>query len=395
MQWFNRFTSIFSSSPKQPNLRQWLVISGAANAILIVMVVIGFTRGHAQKNEKVTVETSTSTNYFTSNEAVIEHFRSCTINQILPELQNNEEVEEGVLVQELAVGALVTFHHFDLPRALLGLPQPTNQQTLLVKDGTEVTFFPNLSNDHYEALSRFGQSEKWPLTSHGLFTLLQKKSNRSNESLTDAFFLTPEFLSVEALFNRSGIVVEKTELLEMISQGEWNQLTQFARKQRRTQDLSASRRQRLLIDYIASGSEKAAYLMLKTDEAFAAEKLDDVAVATLLQLLDNPTAQAEVFAKAMLISGRSDTVKRAAASCLYQYVGEKPPIPYDHDKAVRRFVAGVAAPKEPRKHTVQEGETLWRISRQYRIDVDKIKAANNLQNDMVRSGKKLVIPAAG
>ena len=392
MLWFRRFISTLTPSPKQPAFRQWLVISAATNVVLIVMVIIGFTRGSESKTRPIQESTPLTEN-FTSNEGTVEYFRKSSIEQVLVELKNDDEVQEGVTVQQLAVGTLVTFHHFDLPRALLGLPQPTETETLLLQDGTEVTLFPNLSRDHYSAILSFGQSEKWPLTSCGLFTLLQQKSNRSNESLTDAFFLTPEFLSVEALFNRSSIVVDKSELLDMLSQGSWSQLTQFARKQRRTQDLSASRRQHLLIDYIASGSEKAAYLMLKTDEVFAAEKLDDVAVATLLQLLDNPTPQAEVFAKAMLISGRSDAVKRAAASCLYQYVGEKPPIPYNHDQAVRRFVAGSAAPKAPQQHIVQEGETLWRISRKYRVDVDKIKTANNLQNDMVRAGKKLIIPA--
>jgi LysM repeat protein len=43
-------------------------------------------------------------------------------------------------------------------------------------------------------------------------------------------------------------------------------------------------------------------------------------------------------------------------------------------------------------HEVQSGETLNKISRKYGIDVDKIKQANNLDNDVINVGQKLKIP---
>jgi LysM repeat protein len=44
------------------------------------------------------------------------------------------------------------------------------------------------------------------------------------------------------------------------------------------------------------------------------------------------------------------------------------------------------------KHTVQSGETLLGISGRYGVTVDEIKAANNLQNDIIRPGDELIIP---
>ena len=45
-------------------------------------------------------------------------------------------------------------------------------------------------------------------------------------------------------------------------------------------------------------------------------------------------------------------------------------------------------------HTVQKGETLWRISQTYNSSVPAIKEANNLQSDAIESGQRLLIPQA-
>lgn len=47
----------------------------------------------------------------------------------------------------------------------------------------------------------------------------------------------------------------------------------------------------------------------------------------------------------------------------------------------------------PRYHYVAPGDSLWKISKQYKIPVASIKAANNMTNDIVVLGKKMIIPA--
>lgn len=44
-------------------------------------------------------------------------------------------------------------------------------------------------------------------------------------------------------------------------------------------------------------------------------------------------------------------------------------------------------------HTVVRGDTLWGLGRKYNVSVDAIKQANNMRNDIVVLGSKLVIPA--
>jgi LysM repeat protein len=60
---------------------------------------------------------------------------------------------------------------------------------------------------------------------------------------------------------------------------------------------------------------------------------------------------------------------------------------------------GQAAPRtgsqaQTRTHTVAAGETLFGIARRYGVTVDAIRTANDLETDQVRTGQRLVIPAA-
>ncbi len=45
-------------------------------------------------------------------------------------------------------------------------------------------------------------------------------------------------------------------------------------------------------------------------------------------------------------------------------------------------------------HMVQPGDTLWGISRLYGVNLDDLRAANNLTADVIYPGQELVIPLA-
>ena len=42
-------------------------------------------------------------------------------------------------------------------------------------------------------------------------------------------------------------------------------------------------------------------------------------------------------------------------------------------------------------HTVQPGETLFRIGRKYHVSVEKLRKWNNLLDDTIEVGQKLII----
>jgi len=61
--------------------------------------------------------------------------------------------------------------------------------------------------------------------------------------------------------------------------------------------------------------------------------------------------------------------------------------------AVCILLFGTAAAEAAVRHTVQRGETLWRISRQYSTTTAAIGSANNLTNvSLIEAGQVLVIP---
>ncbi len=43
-------------------------------------------------------------------------------------------------------------------------------------------------------------------------------------------------------------------------------------------------------------------------------------------------------------------------------------------------------------HTVQSGDTLWKLSQRYGVSITAIKSANNYWSDVIRLGQRLIIP---
>lgn len=447
-------------------LTQVLLVSGAINIVLLSLIFYFliketpprpyFEQKPADQDEQQEPLASNQ-----SNGEMIRSFRAIPTQQLLMKLTNSQLVENGYTQRDLALAALVAFHHFDLSRALLGQAQPSQQRKIPLGrnrrgEWVEATVYPGLSEQQFQAIIQFANTERWPLTSQGIFHHLRQKKKQHDPTLVDAFFLTPEFISVETLFNRSEVHVEKSDLLKVLCQGNWALLSTFTEQQRVAQDLSAAKRQKFLLDYIAHGSKAAAYLILKTDGPFAALKLDDKHVLGILNALDEKTPEAEQFSFAMLTSPRSDAVWQMAAARLYDYAGEARPETNLHHAALTRFVPSASMPqvstvpaavtvvkaeliatkpskKTPQKvmpakpsnptkatppktstpkksvpksekgnpkpaakkgktYIVQDGDSLWKIAKRFKVDIEVLKAHNNLKSDFLKPGSSLKIP---
>lgn len=69
-------------------------------------------------------------------------------------------------------------------------------------------------------------------------------------------------------------------------------------------------------------------------------------------------------------------------------------------KPYARYVAGLDEPALPEpskamRHRVRRGDSLWSIARDYGIDVDSLKHANNIAGNRIYAGQTLRIPATG
>ena len=138
-----------------------------------------------------------------------------------------------------------------------------------------------------------------------------------------------------------------------------------------------------------------------------------------LSLITKQKTALETIAKDILISPRSDEIRKKSASILYDLASESFPEGYQHQEAVKRFcpevllkaamptalpapstvtITKVSEPfsiKEVSKttvHVIQQGDSLWKISRKYKVTVDSIKNLNQLETDKLKVGKSLQIP---
>ena len=389
-----------------------------------------------------------------SDSEVIRYFRRMPLEWLVSRLDNKQLVENGYTQRDLALASLIAFHHFDMDRALCGLPPPDQKRFIRYgkfRDGApaDLIVYPGLSDKHFAAVVSFAATERWPMTSKGMFMALQKEEKEQRDpSLVDAFLMTTDFTVLEMLFSRSGVPIDKEELLSVVLEGDWSQLAHFVEQQKAAQDLTPARRYGFLLDYIQKSSKAAAKLMLKIDGTFAARKFDDSQVLQLLSLLDDKSPEGEQFALFMLTSPRSDAVHKMAATRLYQYAREPVPENYRHEAALARFAPThkvvqpaapvsakpspvVSSPPPPRPqpkiakpapapkklqlpkpsvpivtqrkiatppapkaryYVVQEGDSLWKISRRFNVDMEVIRAFNQLDSDSLRPGRTLKIP---
>jgi LysM repeat protein len=386
-------------------------------------------------------------------------------HQLVSRLNQIQVVENGYAERDLALSCLITFHHFDIQRALPLDHQPQQKRLLTwmnSRTGKPVILpvYPNLTDKQFESIIHFAKTERWPMTAQGIFLLLQKQKNELNldANLVETFTLMPEFWTVELLFSRGDYPIHKQKLLEILIESKWDVLRQFVDQQRQLHDLSDARRQKFLLDYVKDGSPSAAEWMLKTQWEFAVKKLDDSQVIAILQLLDK-TVESERFAKEMLTSPRSTNVWRQASLSLYAYAKEDPPKEWNYQAILSHFVPeklsedkpiseGIPSPQATKgslttsenkdslslskkngasssknlmknapsvassvdktrstqsivlspppvfsqTYVVQEGDSLWKISRKFKVDLNKLKEFNKLQSDTLKPGLELKIP---
>ncbi|MBU6384095.1 MAG: LysM peptidoglycan-binding domain-containing protein [Verrucomicrobia bacterium] len=383
---------------KKLKILSWaLIFSGALNVAFIG--ALAYTR---LENTAMVSTIMGKKEIVPTNVTVFNAMSRLTFRELVSYLTNRELIEEGYTKRDLAIAALVAYHHFNLEKALSG--KPAQVRTLLFAKDQTIDMFPGLTEEQFEAVIRFAYQEKWPLTAKGLFALLQTQQAPRDESLEQAFLLTPEFYALQILFQKTNAPQEPSKLLDLAAEGSWNLLEKFFQEQSKALEFSEEKRRNLLLSYCALHSPTAAQLLLSTDEPFALKRLDDKQILDLLSLMKKQTEEGTRFCLGLLRSPRSDAIWQAAALTLYSYAGEMPPLPIDPQTVLARFAPEskeskaapqpelAASPPCARYHVVKEGESLWKISRQYKVKVDELVRINGLEKDSLYPGMTLKLP---
>lgn len=401
-------------------LTNLLFLSVTANVCLLALFIYWIVRDRppipyyelkpAQQQEQ-----NTSVTLEMNNVQTLRLFRTFAKEQLLAKLSDSRLIDDGYSQRDLALACLIQYHHFDLMRAL-GEPIPDSQIRKLgytKKQGgppVQIVVYSGLTEPQYQRIISFANTEKWPLTSRGLFLNLRRSFTNKEPiepTLADAFCLTPEFMAVEMLFTRSGTTVDRSDLFQALAEGSWDALSKFNEEQKALQDLSSTRRQKFLLSLVHAKSKTAAYLLLKTDFSFAVRKLDDNSVIKIIELLTDKTPEAEKFSLALFKSPRGESVRKVAAQKLQDYnveiahieplVKKQNLLPLPAHPPAKKNLA-IPPPKRQlpcktiRYYVVKEGDSIWKIANLYKANVDDIRKTNQLKSDYLKPGLTLKIP---
>lgn len=390
-----------------------LFISGALNILLLAFTFFfAFWERpptpYYEHKPKFVETSSHGSGLSPTNARLLAYYKTLPYEQLIPKLSANKLVEDGFKERDLALAALTTFHDFDLERALGTHNMPNQNRILLFNEGKEkVVAYPSLSDEQFSILNTFIKTEKWPFRSQGLFHLMKMERYRDDSTLQDAFALTSEFLAVESLFKK--VDVAREELFKIIREGDWRALSAFYERQKRANDLSDENRTRFLLAWIKMGSKTSVRVLLKTDFQFAAKRLSDATILSILRLIDKSDPFALRFLNAMRVSPRGDSVRMLAESKHLELTGKpieplvsrskslpepiQKVIPFTSQKQIIKPIASATPLKKGHMiYIVQERDSLWKISKRFKVSIEKIRSYNELKNDFLKPGIPLKIP---
>jgi LysM repeat protein len=380
-------------------LTQLLIWSGALNIGLLSSLVYVVLKDRPETISFDLKPAAVSKAQLATNQDILSQFSTFSWGELITQLANTDLVEEGYKKRDLALASLVAFHGLDIERALQGSFIQKRGIALARKEGPEeinLVLYPGLLEEHYGAIQRFIQTERFPLTALGLFYEVQHAPAPRDPALLEAFYLTPEFNAVLTLCQRTGINLPKEFLIEMLAQGDWKMLSQFTSEQKESMDLTPDRLKKFLLNYVKCRSTLAAKILLQWDREFILRRLDDRELVTFLDLFKESSEPLKDVLKELITSTRSDTIWQKAAEKLYLFAQLPIPEPYDHRVTLATFAGGAppaARPKEEaQKHTILQGDSLWKIARKYKVSVEALRKENRLETDKLREGKTLVIP---
>lgn len=396
-------------------LTQGLIFSGALNIALATSLIYYAAKGReSQRGNPIPSASSLVLDLSKdlSLQSVLEDYQKLDFETLTSLLRDKETIYHQWMRRDLALAMLAHRFDFDVERALHGQDLQKESFALDRAENEEVTLFSGLNDNHYKHILSFLKTEEWPYTSFGLFKRIT--DGDSSDSIKNAFFLSKEFLLIEALLSPCGL--DKESLLSLISQGPFSIVQDFADSKPLIQSFSTPLRIEFLSQYLEHASDLAANLILKTDLNYVMKKLSDDKIVALLGLLENRSERTQNFALHIALGSRSDWVKKEACRILYHYCGQEFTEPFNYDQAIH-FIAteyDLRSPQDPvqpeprperarepviqvqeesmRTYRVQSGDCLSKIAKMHKVDIHALKEANHLENDLIRPGMQLMIP---
>lgn len=334
-------------------------------------------------------------NLHPTNAAALSYYKSQAFEKLIPALKKTGLIEDGYRERDLALGVLVSFHDFDLDKALKSHSHTLEKRILTFNDAQETLLvYPRITDQQYQAIYTFAQKEKWPFKAKGLFSLLKKEQFKDEPTLHDAIFLTPEFATVEVLFK--GFNISRPTLIQMLREGSFGLILAFHEKSGK--NLTPETRQQLLLAYLNEGSPVAGHLLLKTDFEFAAKRVSDTTALSMIATLDQNSKEAASFLAILSASSRGEAVKLAAKAKYQQLTGKSWEPLVSRETAPVKVEKVVPFPPKPNKellYIIQDGDSLWKIAKRFNVTIEELRELNKLKGDSLKPHAPLRVPDPG
>ncbi len=324
MAWFKtKSKQNLDRSTASSCLKQVLALSISLNLALIATFIYQALNKDEEKKLAYEPKQTKLKESEEKNSQVAHVFRNLSFDKLLEQLSNKEPLEDGYSYRDLALGALVSFHQFNLEGALQA--KPKQQRWIYIDDPKTqqreaMEIFPALEDSDFEAALRFANEEKWPLSSKGLF---KKLKYTDDNSLMHTFFLSSEFQSIYQLFHKAKPDISKESVLELVLEGDWGSLLKFELEQKKRHDFSKHKRLEVLFSYIDAGSQEALALFLELEDPQDAKKMTDEQVSKLLAYIPQKGKKHLAFIREILSSLRKDEILDEAAIATFKSLNQE------------------------------------------------------------------------
>ena len=341
-----------------------------------------------------------------TNAKMLSAYFSFSFSELIKELEVRSLLQDGFTMRDLALACLVNYHYFDIDRAISGRELERRKLAFVHQNGGEtfeVEVFPGLTDQEFQMIISFANRNKWPLTPEGLFVELQKSPK--NRSLKEAFQTTSEFYAIFTAFNRSEVKLTSDQLLTMLLEGSWSNISAFVKERSENPGQLRELIRSLLKNYTELGSGLAGTYWIELEGEYVLRQLDDKTLSLLIDLLNFNSSETVQFLKKVMQSPRSDRLRIAAGKKLYAIEGIELSMPYSHERAMKQFFPeaiievneekkkkeSVKSSEKEKRHLVQTGDSLWKLSRKYHVSMDQIRKDNHLKSDSLKPGEELII----
>jgi LysM repeat protein len=383
-------------------LMQALILSGTLNVCLLCTFIYSAIRESKASKVEPLARSSDVRDYQNLQE-LLEKYSLLSFQDLLLRLGNTDHVESGYTKRDVALACLVAFHSFNIERALGGGTLQKREVAFRPqkeKVEQKITIFPGLADYQYQAIVHYAKTEKWPITSKGLFLEIQKGKPPYDPSLVEAFYLTPEFHFIHLLFTKTGVSLKKETIVALLSQCDWEMLSTSAESLKKSTEFSDTQRQHFLMQMLEKESKLAAKILLEVDQEFCVKQLDNGQVLLVCNLLGERTNAS--FLKELLLAPRSDEVWKKGAEILYEQAAEEVPAQLELQVAIEKFIelkapaksVEISPPvaKKRSLYKVKSGDSLWKIARELHTTVQALREENLLTSDQLKVGQELLIP---